>query len=178
MRSPSESRLWKRASRRNSPTQRGLRDKPTNLFVATFVGEPPMNVFEATVINGERARFAIKNGPALDYPASEIPQNVRAAIGRRENAVIGARPHAIRLGAGANEARIVPNQWLGDQSHIAMNFAGKLLVAVTHSPIAATAGESVRFGVSAADLHVFDAATTSAVSHGLERRDLRSLRND
>ena len=149
-------------------TQKELRDKPANLFVATFVGEPPMNVFEATVVNGERVRFAIKNGPTLDYPASEIPQNVRAAIGRRENAVIGARPHAIRLGAGANEARIVSNQWLGDQSHIAMDFAGKLLVAVTHSPIAARAGESVHFGVSAADLHVFDAATTSAVSHGLE----------
>jgi len=149
-------------------TQKELRDKPANLFVATFVGEPPMNVFEATVVNGERVRFAIKNGPTLDYPASEIPQNVRAAIGRRENAVIGARPHAIRLGAGANKARIVSNQWLGDQSHIAMDFAGKLLVAVTHSPIAARAGESVHFGVSAADLHVFDAATTSAVSHGLE----------
>jgi multiple sugar transport system ATP-binding protein len=149
-------------------TQKELRDKPANLFVATFVGEPPMNVFEAAVANGERVRFAIKNGPTLDFPASEIPPNVRAAIGRRDKAVIGARPHAVRLGAGANEARIVSNQWLGDQSHIAMDFAGKLLVAVTHTPIAAKVGESVRFGVSATELHIFDAATTAAVSHGLE----------
>jgi multiple sugar transport system ATP-binding protein len=149
-------------------TQKELRDKPANLFVATFVGEPPMNVFEAAVVNGERVRFAIKNGPTLDFPASEIPQNVRAAIGRRDKAVIGARPHAVRLGAGANEARIVSNQWLGDQSHIAMDFAGKLLVAVTHAPIAAKVGDSVRFGVSATELHIFDAATTAAVSHGLE----------
>jgi multiple sugar transport system ATP-binding protein len=149
-------------------TQKELRDKSANLFVGTFVGEPPMNVFEAAVANGERVRFAIKNGPTLDYPASEILPNVRAAIGRRENAVIGARPHAIRLGAGDTETRIVSNQWLGDQSHVAMDFAGRLSVAVTHTPIAAKAGETVRFGVSAADLHVFDAATTAAISHGLE----------
>ena len=149
-------------------SQKELRDKPANLFVATFVGEPPMNVFDATVVNGERVRFTVENGPALDYSASEIPQPVRAAIGRRDKVVIGARPHAIRLGADVNEARIVSNQWLGDQSHLALDVAGKLLVAVSHAQIAAKAGESVRYGVSATDLHVFDATTAAAVSHGLE----------
>ncbi len=149
-------------------SQKELRDRPANLFVATFVGEPPMNVFEAKVFNDERVLFAIENGPTLDYSASDIPQSVRAAIGRRAKAVIGARPHAIRLGAGVNEARIVSNQWLGDQSHLALDVAGKLMVAVSHAPIAAKAGEIVRYGVSAADLHVFDAVTSAALSHGLE----------
>ena len=49
-----------------------------------------------------------------------------------------------------------------------MDVAGKLLVAVRHAPIAAKVGESVPYGVSAAELHIFDAATTAAVSHGLE----------
>ncbi len=149
-------------------SQKDLRDKPANLFVATFVGEPPMNVFEATVVNGDRLRFAIDNGPILDFSASEVPQSVRAAIGRRDKVVVGARPHAIRLGAGSNEARIVSNQWLGDQTHLAMDVAGKLMVVVSHAPIAARVGESLRYGVSPADLHVFDAATTAAVSHGSE----------
>jgi ABC-type sugar transport system ATPase subunit len=37
------------------------------LFVATFVGEPPMNVFESRILNGDRFRFAIDGGPTLDF---------------------------------------------------------------------------------------------------------------
>ncbi len=149
-------------------SQKELRDRPANLFVATFVGEPPMNVFEAAVENGERLRFKVTAGPTFDFASSEIPLPVRQAIGGRERAVVGVRPHAIRLGGGLNEARIVSNQWLGDQSHLAMDVAGKLLVAVSHKPIAAKAGEKIRYDAAAADLHVFDAATEAAVSHGLE----------
>jgi multiple sugar transport system ATP-binding protein len=149
-------------------SQKDLRERPANLFVATFVGEPPMNVFESKVMNGDRVRFAIDNGPTFDFADSDIPQSVRAAIGRREKVVIGVRPHAVRLGVGSDDARIVSNQWLGDQSHLAMEVAGKLMVAVSHAPIPAKVGESLRFGVSASDLHVFDLGTSAALSHGLE----------
>jgi multiple sugar transport system ATP-binding protein len=149
-------------------SQKDLRERPANLFVATFVGEPPMNVFESKVVNSDRVRFAIDGGPTFDFADSDIPQNVRAAIGGREKVVIGVRPHAVRLGAGSDDARIVSNQWLGDQSHLAMEVAGKLMVAVSHAPIPAKVGERLRFGVSASDLHVFDASTSAALSHGLE----------
>ena len=149
-------------------SQKELRDRPANLFVATFIGEPPMNILAAAVANGERVRFAAAAGPVFDFAASAIPPRVREAIGARDRAVVGVRPHAVRLGGGANEARIVSNQWLGDQSHLALDVAGKLLVAVTHKPIAAKAGESIHYDVAASDLHVFDAVTEAAVSHGLE----------
>jgi multiple sugar transport system ATP-binding protein len=149
-------------------SQKELRDRPANLFVATFIGEPPMNVFEAAVENSERVRFSTTAGPTFDFAASTIPPNVRGAIGARDKVVVGFRPHAVRLGAGANEARIVSNQWLGDQSHLAIGVGGKLLVTVSHKPIAAKAGETIRYDVAAADLHVFDAISEAAVSHGLE----------
>jgi len=149
-------------------SQKDLRERPANLFVATFVGEPPMNVFESMVLNGNRVRFSIDSGPTLDFADTDIPPRVRTAIGRRAKVVIGVRPHAVRLGVGSGNARIVSNQWLGDQSHLAMEVAGKLLVAVTHAPIPAKVGETLQFGVSAADLHVFDASTAVALSHGLE----------
>jgi multiple sugar transport system ATP-binding protein len=149
-------------------SQKDLRERPANLFVATFVGEPPMNVFESKVVNLDRVRFAIDNGPTFDFADSDIPQSVRAAIGRRDKVVIGVRPHAVRLGVGSSDARIVSNQWLGDQSHLAMEVAGKLMVAVSHAPIPAEVGERLQFGVSASDLHVFDASTSTALSHGLE----------
>ena len=144
-----------------------LRERPANLFVATFVGEPPMNVFAATVAVGDRVSFAVDDGPVFSFSSNELPLDVRDAIGGRKRATIGVRPHAVRLGAGPNEARVVSNQWLGDQSHLAMDVAGKLMVAVSHARIAARSGDLVAFRVAPADLHVFDSDTGAAVSHGL-----------
>ena len=143
-----------------------LRERPANLFVATFVGEPPMNVFEANVVNADAISFAVKDGPTFVCASSDAPQSERTAIGKRDRAIIGVRPHAVRLGAGTNTARVVSNQWLGDQSHLALEVAGRLMVAVSHSPIAVKAGETVAYRVAAADLHVFDAASGAAISHG------------
>jgi len=144
-----------------------LRERPANPFVATFVGEPPMNVFEASVINADTISFVVKDGPTLTYAQSDMLQCVRVAIGRREKAIIGVRPHAVRLGAGANKARVVSNQWLGDQSHLASDVAGRLMVAVTHSPIAVKTGEIIAYRFAATDLHVFDAESGASVSDGL-----------
>ena len=80
--------------------QQELKDRPANLFVATFIGEPPMNVFDADVVNADRVCFAIANGPTLDYAASEVPQGVRNAIGSRARVAVGVRPHSVRLGSG------------------------------------------------------------------------------
>jgi multiple sugar transport system ATP-binding protein len=148
--------------------QQELKDRPANLFVATFVGEPPMNVFDATLTNTDHVRFAISDGPTLDYSASEIPPSIRNAIGARKTAVVGVRPHSIRLGNGTNEARVVSNQWLGDQSHLALDVSGKLLVAVSHAPVAASAGENLRYSIAASNLHVFDIDSGVAICHGLE----------
>src|SRR5580704_13034004 len=43
--------------------QKELKERPANLFVATFIGEPPMNVFDARISNDERLTFTVENGP-------------------------------------------------------------------------------------------------------------------
>jgi multiple sugar transport system ATP-binding protein len=149
-------------------SQKELKDRPANLFVATFIGEPPMNVFDVETSNDDRLRFAVANGPDLQFPAADAPPAVRNAIGGRARAVIGVRPHSVKIGEGPYAARVVSNQWLGDQSHLALDVAGKLMVAVTHSPVAAKPGDSLRYRIDFANLHVFDEASGAALSHGLE----------
>ena len=149
-------------------SQKELKERPANLFVATFIGEPPMNVFDATIASADCLRFKVAEGPTLDFSAGEVPQALREAIGRREKAVLGVRPHSVKIGDGPNAARIVSNQWLGDQSHLALDVAGKLMVAVSHAPVAAKAGETLRYQIGLASLHLFDAASGAALSHGLE----------
>ena len=148
--------------------QQDLKERPANLYVATFIGEPPMNVFDAGVSRtGDRTTFQLDNGPSFGFGDNELGQEVREAIGDRRKVVIGVRPHRVVLGGGCGEtARIVSNQWLGDQSHVAMAVAGKLLVAVSHARVKAVVGESVPYGLRAQDLHIFDSETTLALAHG------------
>ena len=148
--------------------QTELKERPANLYVATFIGEPPMNVFDADVEIGERVRFAVANGPKLDFSANAFSEAARSAIAKRRRVVIGVRPHDIKLNAGDNEAKVVSNQWLGDQSHLALDVAGKLMVTVAFSEVAAARGDSLRYEIPSAKLHVFDSETGKAVSHGPE----------
>jgi multiple sugar transport system ATP-binding protein len=149
--------------------QHDLKERPANLYVATFIGEPPMNVFDAAVVRtDDRTTFELDHGPSFDFGDNELGPEVRQAIGNRRKIVIGVRPHRVALGGGCGEtARVVSNQWLGDQSHVAMAVAGKLMVAVSHVRVRATIGESVPYGVRAQDLHLFDPETTLALAHGV-----------
>ncbi len=49
-------------------SEKDLKAEPANLYVATFIGEPPMNVFEARVRqSGSATVLDIDGGPTLDF---------------------------------------------------------------------------------------------------------------
>ncbi len=149
--------------------ERDLKARPANLFVATFIGEPPMNVFDAHVLSrGNLTVLDVAGGPALDFGDRGVTAPVRQAIGRRPKVVVGVRPHKVRLGTGPFAAKIVSNQWLGDQSHVAADVAGKLMVGVSSTRVRAKLGESIPYDIAPEDLHVFDAENGVALAHGLE----------
>jgi multiple sugar transport system ATP-binding protein len=152
-------------------TPRELKERPANLFVGTFIGEPPMNVFTARPkLDGGRLDLVIEGGQgaALAYANADVPPAIRDIVGARERIAIGVRPHALRLSAQGVPARVLSNQWLGDQSHIAAEVAGITAVSVAHKRIAADIGDPVAFSVAANDLHIFDAVTGAALAHGAQ----------
>lgn len=149
-------------------TPRGLRDRPENLFVGTFIGEPPMNVMPATARAeaGGGLSFDLGDGIVLPFAAGAVAAPVREAALGRGTVTIGIRPDATRLAADGLPGRVVANQWIGDQTHLAAECAGRLIVAVEHGPVSARPGDAVRFEVRADDLHLFDTASGAAVAHG------------
>jgi multiple sugar transport system ATP-binding protein len=78
--------------------------------------------------------------------------------------ILGVWPRAIRLGDARLEAKVLSNQWLGDQTRVAAEIAGRTIVAVAHQCIAARVGEEIPFDVAASDLHLTDSGT--AIVHG------------
>ncbi len=93
---------------------RGLYDQPVNLFVAGFIGSPPMNFLHGTV-EGDVLRL-----PMMDVP---LDDRLRAAIGDRKLVIVGVRPDAFEDAATLErepengvtvELEFEMTEWLGE----------------------------------------------------------------
>jgi multiple sugar transport system ATP-binding protein len=150
-------------------TPQMIKERPANLFTGTFVGEPPMNVFDATVtVSGDMMVFGLNEGVRLEYAASDFSPAVLAELRNRKKVSLGIRPYAVRREEGGVPARVSVSQWLGDQTHIAADFAGGTMVLVEHDRVRLGLGDIIALKLDPHNLHVFDGETGVAVSHGPE----------
>lgn len=142
-------------------TPADLKERPANLFVASFIGEPPMNIMEGEVIGKEIAIRTARGERAFLLPAgpSDKPGEIR----------VGIRPHRVYVGEGPLQGQVVSNQWLGDQTHLGIEVAGVLLVAVTDGTLTAKIGETVPLDLPGDALHLFDAESGRALRHGMSQ---------
>jgi multiple sugar transport system ATP-binding protein len=144
---------------------------PANVFVATFIGSPSMNVAQASVSNGafEFGQFAI--------PISDVQ---RSALDGRTSAIVGLRPEAFSVenGGPSFTVDIAAVENLGTESHIffgvdapSIGVASRHLdedapsIAAANSVFIArlgpdelvTAGQQLTLSVDARKMYLFDA---------------------
>ncbi len=110
-----------------------LYDSPANLFVAAFIGTPPMNLVEATISNGV-ARFA----------DTEVPVNVSGD----HKAILGIRPSDLEIAEPDDQRprmKVTPDvvEELGSDTH--------LVFSVEAPKVTVEAARAVRDKASADD---------------------------
>lgn len=144
-----------------------LKNKPANLFSGTFIGEPPMNIFDAAIscINNV-VTFTLNESVSLSYPESAFSPAVINAATQQQDITIGIRPYALRRSESGMRATVVANQWLGDQTHIAASLAGKPVVLVEHDRALDQPDDTINVAIEAESLHIFNRSTGNAISHG------------
>jgi multiple sugar transport system ATP-binding protein len=81
-----------------------LKERPANLFVAGFIGEPPMNLLKGQVVAEGRARQLTvlneKGGRAFSLP---VPDHALAApLQNGKRVHLGIRPHKIVVSPAGN----------------------------------------------------------------------------
>jgi multiple sugar transport system ATP-binding protein len=85
---------------------RELYEKPANLFVASFMGSPPMNLYEAT-IGGTAAQPTVSLGSQQLSPDPSIGAQLHAlGAGNRAQVVVGIRPEHLLIGSHSNHQRL------------------------------------------------------------------------
>jgi len=143
--------------------QYGTRDelyhRPANRFVADFIGEPPTNFFDAEIID-EAGSLALKvNGAGLAFR----PDETRIAALRQQGSrqvTIGIRPQNLSLTPLLNSpsvtARLILNEYLGEQSIVTLEAGGTSFRALASPDIRVSTGAPVSLYYRSGDVMVFD----------------------
>lgn len=141
-------------------TPQEIYDKPATLFVAEFIGSPPMNFlqFQGHVTPG--ATSVILNGQVLGVPTS------REAFGG--DIVYGVRPEHVRLtDDGGYRGVVVATEYLGTTQIVTLETVNGELKARIPSDSPARVGEPVGLDFNGATVTLFDAETGRALRSDL-----------
>ena len=119
-----------------------LYDRPNNLFVATFIGSPAMNLLKGRPEDGG---FVTEGGVALPLPAM-------AAAGA---ATYGIRPEHLTLDETGFRAEVVVIEPTGAETQVLARCGGQTLVAVLRERVDLNPGDSIGLKPDLSAVHLF-----------------------
>jgi len=141
-------------------TPQEIYDRPASMFVADFIGSPPMSFlrFEGVVRPGERTVRV--NGAALD-----VPEQHEEVVGQL---ALGLRPEHVRLADdSALRGRVFGAEYLGTTQIVTVNTPHGQIKARLPSSVRVGIGDNVGLALSAERLLMFDAASGRALRSAL-----------
>ncbi|RWH72259.1 MAG: sn-glycerol-3-phosphate import ATP-binding protein UgpC [Mesorhizobium sp.] len=127
-------------------------EKPASIFVASFIGAPPMNLLALT---GSSSGPILADGTAIDFAARETPA---VTLGfRPEDADVTFNAEALP-GALVLPATVEAVEPVGAESFLHCAAAGSRIVVRVSGRAAAKPGDQLRVVAKAEKLHWFDQA--------------------
>lgn len=147
-------------------TPEDIYHRPKNIFVATFVGSPPMNIIEAGLTSvGDKLHFT-SGDLRLAVPA-HLADVVSRLPGK---ALVGLRPEHITLDTPSTQPVFAKGvvdltELLGSEQLVQVRMGEKQLTVTRVDPFRRfEAGQSVSMSVPGEEVHVFDPRTQESVS--------------
>jgi multiple sugar transport system ATP-binding protein len=145
-------------------TPREVYARPANVFVAGFIGTPPMNLVAAVVGDGmlRASSFALP-----------IAMPLRSALREGQPVVAGIRPEHIGHAGSSVRATTTVNavvdvvEPIGHESIVYATAGAERLVAIFDPNHAPRPGETISLTIDAGAVHVFDGESGEAVVSGL-----------
>jgi multiple sugar transport system ATP-binding protein len=135
-------------------TPREVYETPANLFVAQFIGTPPMNTVPGRIEGGAlvvgESRFPFVRGPGTDD-------------GRQ--IVVGVRPEHVTIGGDGSVKGVIRHvEWLGHEALITCSVGGeessRFTLRQSAGAVPPEVDATVSLLVAPEHVHIFDAAST------------------
>jgi multiple sugar transport system ATP-binding protein len=133
--------------------------RPDNLFVAQFIGTPPMNCLPGT--------FSAGGGGAVVIGSSRfpVPPGLQAPLAEGQALVVGVRPEHLVLSAGGTvEAVVRAVEWLGHECLITLDVGGTSATVRQAGMASNAVGSTVSLAVEPDAVTLFDPDTTQRLS--------------
>lgn len=148
---------------------RVIYDQPANMFVAGFIGSPPMNFIPVRLVEENGYVVLQGRGFKLVVPPERATEGVRSYIGRE--VVFGLRPEDIRTLDTVREppkgrtfqGRVKVRETLGDELIVYADVAGDVIVAKLDPRLHIEPGQEVTFVAMFEHMHLFDRDTEKAI---------------
>ena len=133
-----------------------LYEQPANTFVATFIGLPPMNMFEGKVEGGKFVSELFEY--SLNASQTEILKDFEG-----KEIILGVRPENIVRG-GTVPFTVTNNENLGMNTLVHGKVAGKKIVVCKFAEWCNYKfGDEIKLGFDPDRMHFFDKETTQAI---------------
>jgi len=129
-----------------------LYDRPDNLFVASFIGSPAMNLLKGHVRANGSLFFEGEGGLRLPIGAAPASSDGRPAV-------LGVRPEHLRLSPEGVPAEVVVVEPTGSETQVVARIGGGEIVCLFRDRIQARPGETIHVQPDLAVTHLFDAET-------------------
>jgi multiple sugar transport system ATP-binding protein len=129
--------------------------RPDNLFVATFLGTPAMNLLRGTLetrdgsvhFSSEHGRLDVSAYPFKSTPANALP------------CVLGVRAEDVRVGEGASErAKVSLVEPMGNHRVIWLDYHGVQVASIDQTKTPVAVGDTVAFSFGGTHVSLFDEA--------------------
>jgi multiple sugar transport system ATP-binding protein len=143
-------------------TAEAIYEHPANLFVADFVGEPPMNLMPCKAVR-DNGHLMLRVAPMAIAPSQQLGDLIERRQDHGE-LVLGVRPVDVELSwspsaeaVGTGTVNLVEN--LGDEQILAVRVGDQSLESVVDASVPAKVGDQVWLLVRPDRVHVFDSGT-------------------
>ena len=139
---------------------------PHNLFVATFIGSPQMNLFENAKLVKENGKYAVKLDNLTVELSAEKQEKLSANNVAEQDIVLGVRPEHITLEGNGIDGTVDVSELMGSSVHLHVTSMGRDVVMVVSTmnmsaaEVAALAhGNGIKYNFPGHVCHVFSKET-------------------
>ena len=141
--------------------------KPANVFVATFIGSPPMNIFSAEIIN-QNNQTKIKLDENIYFDCSDEQKN---KLKNRNSVFLGIRAEDImpvdkieNLKFWSFKKNIDIVEPLGTETQLFITINNKEIICRMYNPYEVNIGDELNFQVDPRKVHFFDIETQKTIT--------------